>query len=488
MFKARQEEHSNICIIDIVKKELLADDCDEVTFFNKAYDFELDQELLFNMDIIQQLNHEYDPNTYPLEQTGDDRGDYCIDSLNIAIGKFFNKEKTYTVAFKQAHDNAIVISQEGEKLTMTGKCMLQSMVTRYKQSELAYIFYNCNFIPKQLSAPNIVSNIHANKLSYIHSLLDYLRQEMETRSELFQDANASNYEAFRNMVETPLPRFICVLGSIEMLLDSESMNAVESVMLLDQLLEQAGHYGIHFLMFGKPTANLFKLNLTDYVRFKAFGSLNEDEVMRIGIFATEDELNHQSLKNGCILYDGQQTSSAKLEVLSMDDKKWNDALQSFALDEEPLAGPKFFMDLFDTYPESYRDVNTNTIADSCLVSDIPIGIPRQFATQFSSLGHDNVMIVGDDPDGEMSILTSVYTAMKRTGRLSSLCVFDASDSNLTELSGVEIHSNLNMLPLVEDGILCLLNMDALDTIYINKVYALIEEAEEKHVQTLGQRI
>lgn len=484
VFKARQEERPNICIIDTDKNELHAGNSDEVAFFNNAYDFEIDQELLFNANTIQQLNHEYDPNTYPLEQTGNDRGDYCIESLNIIVGKFLNKEKAYNVSFKQTHDNAIVVSQEGEKLATMGRCMIQSMVTGYKQSELAYMFYNCDFIPKYLTAENIVGNIHANKLGYLQTLLVYLKQEMETRNGLFQEANASNYEAYRNMADTPLPRIICVLGSIETLLNSESMNTVESVMLLDQLLDQAGHYGIHFLLFGKPSANLFKLNLTEHVRFKMFGSLNEDEVMQIGIFATEDEINHQNQQSGCILHDGQQTSSAKLEVLPMDDKKWNNALRSFTVDEGCLTQPKVFMDLFDTYPESYRGVNVNTIADSCLASDIPIGIPRYFTTQFSSVGHDNVMIVGDDTDGEMSILTSVYTTMKRSGRLSSLCVFDASDSNLTELQGVEIYSDFDKLPLVEDGIMCLLHMDALDPLYKNKVYTLMEEAEKRHIQVL----
>lgn len=484
VFKVRQEEHPKICIVDTVKKELRIDNSDEVAFFNNAYDFEIDQGLLFNTDIIQQLNHEYDPNTYALEKSDDAPGDYCIESLNIVVGKYPNKEKTYIVSLHQLHDNVIVVSQDEEKLATMGKSMLQSMITSYKQSEISYLFYNCNFIPKHLTAANIVGNIHANKLGYLQTLLASLKQEMETRNELFQETNASNYEAYRNMVETPLPRIICLLGCFETLLDSEDMNAVETIMLLDQLLDQAGHYGIHFLLFGNPSSNLFKLNIADYVHFKIFSSLHEDEVMQIGIFVNEEELSDQVQKTGCVMYDSQQSVSVKFELRPTDDKNWSNALKSFDAEQGPHTQLKVFVDLYDTYPESYRDVNTNTIAESCLISDIPIGIPRCFATQFSSLGHDNVMIVGDDPDGEMSILTSVYTAMKRSGRLSSLCVFDALDSNLTELPDAEIFSDFDKLSLMEDGIMCLLHMDALDPLYNNKVYTLMEEAEKRHIQVL----
>lgn len=484
VFKNRQEERPNICVIDTVTKALVADDSDEVTFFNKAFDFDIDLELSFNADTIQQLNHEYDPNTYPSEHQGIDQGDYCIESLSIVAGKVTGKEKTYSVSLQQLYDNVIIVSQDNDKLEMITKGMLQSMTLGYKQSELSYLFYNCDIITKNVAGASIIGNIHVNKLGYIQTLLAHLEQVKDERERRFQEANVSTYEAYRNMVETPMPRIVCFLGSIETLLDSESMNAVEPVMLLDKMLNEAGQFGIHFILFGKPSVNMFKLNLTDNVRFKMFGSLTEDEIMRIGIFAAEDEQNHQNQKDNYILYDAKQTSSVKLDVLPIDNKKWNDTLKTFSDNSDEFAQPKVFDDIDDTYPTSYNSINANTISEDCLTNDIPIGNPREFATQFSSIGHDNVMIVGDDPDGEKSILLSVVATLKRTGRLSALCVFDALGSNCPELSDIEIHSIIDHLPLVENGILCLLHMEAYDTLYINKVYALIEEATKMRVQVL----
>ncbi len=484
VFMTRQDECPNICIIDTEKKELLAGESDEVTFFNNAFDFNIDQELLFNMDTILQLNHEYNPSAYPLGHKENDQGEYCIESLNIVVGKATGKEKLYAVALQQLHDNAIVVSQDDEKLFAIGKSIIQSTASSYKQSELAYLFYNCNFIPESLNAPNIIGNIHANRMNYIHTVLEYLKKEVDNRKVLFREAKVSTYEAYRNMVEKPMPRVFCLLGCIESLLDSEGMNAVESVMLLDKMLHEAGQFGIHFLLFCKPSVNLFKLNLTEYIRFRLFGALNEEEVMRIGIFATEDELNHQKQKGGCILYNAQQTKSDKFDVLPIDEKKWNHTLEAFSVDSGTLTQPKAFVDVNDNYPVSYRSINVHTISESCLTNDIPIGIPRDFSTQFSTIGHGNVMIVGDDPTGEKSILASVIATLKRTGRLSSLCVFDALGGNVVDSSGIEIHSNLDTMSLIENGVLCLLNMDAYDILYINNVYTIIEETEKKHIQVL----
>lgn len=484
MFKTRQQERPGICVIDTVKKELVADNSDEVTFFNNAFEFDIDQELLFNVDTLQLFNHEYAPNTYPIEPHGDDQGDYCIESLNIIAGKVTGKEKAYTVSLQQIHDNAIVVSQDGEKLEAIAKGMLQSITSSYKQSEVAYLFYNCNFIPESLTATNIIANIHTDRLSYIQTLLSHIEQIKEVRKGLFQEANVSTYEAYRNMEERPMPRVICFAGNIETLLDSESMNAVESITQLDNMLNEAGQYGIHFILSGMPSVNLFKLNLTESVRFKVFGSINEEELMSIGIYANEEEQRHQSQKGACILHDSQQTSSVKLDVMTLDEKKWVETLKSFSTIQDEFTQPKVFVDTNDIYPASYSSINANCISESCLTNGIPIGIPREFAIQFLTIGHGNVMIVGDDPDGERSILSSVIATLKRTDSLQGLCVFDALGGNNPEFSDIEIHSNIDHLPLVEDGILCLLHMDAFDTLYINKVYALIEEAEKKRIQVL----
>ena len=75
------------------------------------------------------------------------------------------------------------------------------------------------------------------------------------------------------MVETPLPRLICFMGSLEMLLDSESLSAVNTLMLLDNLLDQAGLYGIHFFLFGKILGS-YELNHIILTKFLKENSLS----------------------------------------------------------------------------------------------------------------------------------------------------------------------------------------------------------------------
>lgn len=487
VFKPKQDERPNLCIIDAVEKELCAEGSDEVTFFNNAFDFEIDEELMFTSDTILHFNHEYDPNKYPLVPDNPDHGDDCIESLNLVVGKYPNKDKAYTIALQQRHDNVISVSNDAKALEAMAVGMLRGMALSYKRSELDYVFYNCGFIPESLTAANVVANIHADKLQYLQTLLKHIEALAATRKNLFAQANVTGYEAYRNAVEETMPRVVCLLGGVDFLLESESMSAIESVMLLDQLLDEAGQYGIHFVLFGKPSANLFKLNLAEHVRFKLFNSLNEEETMRIGIFSAQEELNHQNQPNGSILYDANQSTSVKLELLSTDTNTLKETLSAFVAEEGPMAQPKVFIDTDDSYPQVYRNVNAGTIADESLKAGIPIGIPRAFATQFATLGSGNVMIVGDDADGEQSILRSAYATLKRAGRLNALSVYDVSGSYLLGIPGmpgVNVYSDLEALPVVEDGVVCLLHTEVLDAININKVYALMDKVQQNHAQLL----
>lgn len=491
VFKLRQDECPNLCVIDTVKKELIAEQSDEVAFFNNAFDFEIDKELMFTSETILHFNHEFDPNNYPLGVGNEDRGDFCIESLNVIAGKYPNKDKAYVVTLQQKHDNVISVSNDASALEDMAIGMLKGMALSYKRSELDYVFYNCNYIPESLTAKNVVANIHADKLQYLQTLLKHLEALVASRKSLFANANVTDYEAYRNAVEDTLPRVVCLLGGIDRVLESESMCAVESVMLLDQLLDEAGQYGIHFLLFGSPSANLFKLNLAEHVRFRLFSSLNEEETMRIGIFSTQEELDYQNQPNGSILYDAKQAassnqaSSIKLMRYTIEANEQKEALSAFVAEEGPMAQPKTYVDNDETYPQAYRNVNAGTIAEESLDAGIPIGVPRSFATQFVTLGSGSMIIVGDDAEGEQSILRSVYTTLKRKGRINALSVYDASGSyplGMPGMPGVNVYSDLEALPVAEDGVVCLLHCEALDT--MNKLYALMDKAQQNHAQVL----
>lgn len=530
IFKTRQEESPNLCVIDTIKKEVHAEVNDEEAFFNNAFDFEIDENLMFTADTILQLNHEFDPNKYPIESPID-IGDDCIEALNIVVGKQVNKDKVYTVALQQARDNILcvlppvkpesyvtkrdnfakekyriiridgdnalcehIVSYEQEtiavddlddkKMVSMAVGMLQGMVANYKRSEINYIFYNCGFIPESLCADNVLANIHADKMGYLQSLLKYVEQMTDARKKQFQDANASSYESYRNLVESPMPRLVLMIGDIDKILDSESMGAVESVMLLDQLLNEAGQYGIHFILMGKPTANLFKLNLAEYVRFKLFGSLDEEEIMQIGISATEDNLLHQNQPNGSLIYDGSNDVSVKIELADKNDEALKDALNAFVAEELPISQPKVFVDLNDTYPQSYRSINSETIAEACITNDIPIGFLRGFATEFATLGHKNVIIVGDAPEGEESILQSIYFSLKRSGKLSELSICDVTGCHpmgIPGMAGVKI-SNIDSLTVNEGSVICILNSDSLTSESVQSLDNIVDDAHVNHAQ------
>ena len=395
------------------------------------------------------------------------------------------KEKVYMIALQQGHDNILCASQDERKLESMAVGMLRGMITNYKRSEIDYVYYNCNFIPDNLAATNIVTNIHADKMGYLQSLLKYVEQTIEARKVQFQEANASSYESYRNLVESPMPRLVCMIGDIDKILDSESMGAVESVMLLDQLLNEAGQYGIHFILIGKPTANLFKLNLAEHVRFKMFSSLNEEEIMQIGIFATEENLLHQNQLNGSLIYDGSNDVSVKTELADMNDETLKDALNAFVAEELPISQPKVFVDLNDTYPQSYRGINSETIADTCMANDIPIGFHRGFATEFATLGHENVIIVGDDPEGEESILQSIYFSLKRSGKLSGLTICDAASSHpmgIPGMAGVKICSNINSLTVNEGSVVCILHSESLTSESVSSLDNIIDDAQINQAQ------
>lgn len=486
-FKVRQEENPNLCIIDTIKKEIYAESNDEEAFFNNAFDFEIDEELMFTADTILRLNHEFAPNNYTLGVDNNDRGDYCIEALNVVIGKMVGKEKEYMVALQQGHDNILCSSQDERKLESMAIGMLRGMVASYKRSEIDYIFYNCGFIPESLCATNILANIHTDKMCYLQSLLKYVEKTTEARKVQFREVNATNYESYRNLMESPLPRLVCMLGDVDRILDSESIGSVNSVMLLDKLLDEAGQYGIQFILLGKPSANLFKLNLAEHVRFKVFSSLTEEEAMHIGIFATEDNLLHQNQPNGSVIFDESSDVSVMTELTSVDANTLKDTLNAFVSVEASVSCPRVFVDLNDVYPQAYYGINAETIDDTCLAKNIPIGIPRNFATEFATIGSNNVIVVGDDPDGEQSILRSIYTYMKRTGRLQELNVFDVTDSHPLGIPGmadVKICPDINSLTVNEGSVLCVLHAESLDIESALLLDVLLDEAQRKTAQVV----
>ena len=488
VFKNKNEDNTRLCIIDTVKKQVCAESNDEETFFNNAFDLMIDEELMFTAENILQLNHEFAPKDYPLEFVNDDYGDYAVESLNVVAGKIMNKDKPYkpyTISLEQSCDNILCVSQDEKKLETITVGMLNAMVSRYKRSELNYVFYNCSFIPEDLISENIVANIHTDKMQYLQSLLKHVSLMVGDRIKLFHDVNAANYEAYRNLVETPLPRIVCMIGGLDMILDSDGMSAVESVEMLDQLLNDAGKYGIHFILTGKPSANLLKINLNEHIRFKMFGSLNEEEVLRTGVFISEEELHHQKQPNNSLIYDGSNSGTVKTELVNVDSDSLKVVMNAFKNTDNPIVKPTAFVDLNDEYPKTYKGINAEILDDTYVSDDIPIGIPRCFDTQFVSLGHDNTMIVGNDPDGEYSLLRSVYVSMKRKGKLLNLIVLDVADSNplgLPGMPGVNICHDVNRLSVSEGSIICILHAELFNNDTLSKLEAVIDELQKNHVQ------
>lgn len=487
VFKQHQDEFPSLCVVDTVKKQVLAGQSEEVSFFNNAFDFALDEDLMFSSDTIFQFNHEYDPEKYPIGKKDDDHGDFCIESLNVTAGTVFKKDKAYSVSLQQSHDNIISVSKDVNVLEAMAIGMLKGMTQSYKHSELDYVFYNCGFISEDMTAANIIANIHSQKLQYMQTLLKHVGAMVEERKNLLANFNVSNYEAYRNATGETLPRVICMFGGIETLLDSENLSAIDSVMLLDQLLDEAGQYGIHFLLFGTPTLNLFKLNMAEHIRYKLISSLDEEEAMRVGISPTMDELNHQHQADSSILFDANQSASVKLEVVATDSEKQKGIASTFVPEEGALVKPKVFVDVDDSYPQAYRSCNADTLADSCFNMGIPVGIMRCYSEQFLTLNHENVLIAGDDDEGTMSILRSTFVALNRAGRQSAMSVFDASGNYLLGMPGmpgVKVCSDLDMLPVAENGVVCLLNVEVADADFVNKVYLLLGKAQQKHACVL----
>jgi len=477
VFKVRSDGQPHLCVVNTVTKDIHAENSDEESFFNNAFEFIIDEDLLFSVETIAEFNHEYDPASYTMGGGDNDRGDFCIESLNVAVGKLAGKEKLFSIPIQQSHDNILIVSTEDQFVDSYFGSLLNGLLKGYKRSEVSYVFYNCNFIPQDLTASNVIANIHTDKISYMTSLLKHVENEITKRRHLFAEASVKFYEAYRNVVESPLPRIVISLGQIDQVLDSESMNAVDAVMQLDQLLDMAGMFGIHFIMLGKPSINLFKVNLAEYVRYKLLHSLNEEEAMRVGVFATGEELNHLNGQGCVLLNDAGQTASYKIFYSDAEDKA-----NAFVTTEEPMSSPSVFVDIDDTFPRVYQRLNVDVLAESCLVNNFPVGIPRTYTQEFTSLGNGNVIIVGDDADGESSILRSIYLALKRTGNLSQLLVYDASGGRplgLPGMPGVSVISDLRPSLIVDEAVVCLLNMDAFDPQAINALEDVFDVIRQK---------
>lgn len=453
----------NLCCIDLRNQnDPMVVGQEQMELFNNGFDLHVDDHLEFSAETLTKINHEFDPEKWVISTGGDDTGLDAIESLDLTIGKTEAKDKYYGLSLKKENDNVLVCAGSREQREAIVIAMLNALTSNYKRSELSFILSNCAFLDT-CQGDNVVANVQSNKLTYINGLLKRIENDMASRESMFNDIKASDYADFRTRQEQVLPRMVCVLNDLEFLLDSDSLMAAETASLLDTLLAKAGRFGIHFILSSQATPNLLKLNVGSCISEKLLSTLSGEEALQMGIYVTDNDTSYMTTPEHGLSCNGKGVVQVKLSLDATTSEGLAKTKQSLSESaESAIVAPKLFVDVDNTFPSAYLGINARKLALGNARECIPIGMPRQYAMTFSSIQRNvsPLMVVGNDEEGVYSLLQSIHIAVG-----NAMTVYDAVGRNpigLPGMAGLPLYNQLGTMPLPENGIVCLLNMDAYD--------------------------
>ncbi|MCQ2244699.1 MAG: hypothetical protein MJZ32_10635 [Bacteroidaceae bacterium] len=452
-----------LCLVDISSEAPYIETSEVTKLFNNAYDFTPQTELEFNDKTIAEINHEFDPESWNIA-VAQNSGLLSIDSICATLGTNASKGKKISVQLEREGDNVLVVSSNASNATKTIQKILSGIASAYRHEEISYMFFNCTFVGTTVNGQDVKCNVHTDKLHYLQGLLKNISEIVESRKLQFKDLD---YVSFRNSSEEQTPRILCVVDGIEKILDSDDISAVESVMILDTLLSEAGRYGVHFILAGCPTFSFYKINIADNINYKMLSSMDEMETSQIGLFLSAEENNHIQVEGQSLLNSAKVGQNVLVIDLADDNDAWMKACDRLSENRSESQSINVIEDFADNYPTCYNETKVSDLPDSAFADSIPLGIVREFTAQYACLKRKDAdtFVVGNDTDSIESILKSVYEAAKRTVGIDGMSVYDASNQYLIGipgLSGVAPCSQLSSVPVATDGIVCLLNMDECD--------------------------
>lgn len=477
---------TNQCLIDMSTSKPVICSFEPMQIINNGFDIVLKKEIEFTDDTLYGINHELKPDAYPDVIIPD--GKDSIESICLSVGKNKQNEKPVNILLQGENDNLLIVSDDSQEVADLTNCAVYHAIMDYKLGEVKFAFCNYDTIPAEVCGDNLMVNIKSSKTTYMKGLFDHLTSIVEERKQIFGE---DNYVGYRRNTDEVIPRIVVVISSIDSLLGSEDIEAVEIIMQLDQLLGNAGRYGIHFILAGQPSNDFFKINLGGNVQFKILSKITALDASMLGIFLNEGDLRMLEDSASAMLVLSEEGKNINFNIKPLDSVMVNKMVERIGehIGDAKYDAPYLFFDQDDNYPACYALINANNVSDKVLKESFPIGFMRAYTNSFCSLkvGDIFTMVMGDDQEAVLSIMKSLHTALLCQGIANGLSVFDAQGSNpigIAGLPGVSLYDKLDYTPIKENGAVCLMNMESYDYNDLQPLESFLNRAHNAHAKVL----
>lgn len=361
---------------------------ENLSLFNKVYRFSPVVHPIFHNGTIAKINHELDPLKWPLgihskQKTNKD----AISDLEIHFARD-EKGKAAGIRLSDKNNHCLLISASRAESDTAVQSALLSLNEMYYEQEVNLYLYNCSPSEALHFLPQTISNVVSDKSYLLFGMLEHIQQIVEERTKLFAgfSSEATDFTSYREHSTDRLPRILCCICGLDVLLSENSIWEDKNVLLLDSLIRTAHRYGVHFLLTMQPADELFKFNVSA-LNQKVFISVARTEIEKISMPAEEIDLDFAGSPARGIIINERTGNLLRIQNDLFSEAARNDRFEKIgALQKGPAAAElTTIIEENDTYPASYLKQPVLPATTVGSRENIRIGYPRYYANNFSGL-------------------------------------------------------------------------------------------------------
>lgn len=462
----------NTCYIDDSgSRATIATKDNPYDLYNRACKFVPEIQVAFDDTVIAEINHEFDRDKYSaVAPPVSSDTPTSIQTLSL-----YWEEKGFCTALP-ATDNANVVFfyDKKEKADTVLKTMLSSLDGSLTPDEVKVYLFNSGSLPDDRYLPILANRIHSDKFVYLKGLLHHVSGILSTRKEEFAKVGVLNYTEYREKTNQVAPRILIIVDDIGKVCSDYDLETEEIIRLLNECLENGGHYGVHFVLGGDYSSNCLRLNFSA-IRYRSYSGLSSEQAMELGLPISETVITNGPQGSRLAICDAEEDSCTVLELKQPNAPE----IGTKARQDATIGTPIDFIDLpGEDYPDAYKAFRIDNVAIERYADVCPVGIPRFYSDYFYSLPLTGrkILVCGNDSDGERSLLHSLETVSRK--RSIPFQIFDGSARIAVGIPGLrsEVLHELKQVKFVAGGVLCIRKIEA-SPVQIQAWESLMDEAE-----------
>ena len=189
------------------------------------------------------------------------------DSLEAVVGRVGREPLVLSLRTENPpHPNLLIGGAVGPGKSNLLLDIVYSLAVRYPPEELTMLLLDykrglefARFAPDE-DGQNWLPHVSVLSLEsdqeFGVAVLDYVRQELERRSELFKDAGASSIVAYRRTTGEVMPRMLVIIDEFHVMFEGDDDLVDQAVAITETIAKQGRAYGIHLLLASQTVSGI----------------------------------------------------------------------------------------------------------------------------------------------------------------------------------------------------------------------------------------